>query len=240
MRSRFIPMLIASAIFLAGCTGSSESATQNETTTPTSIASTPSPAPEFAWNKGELFEVNIEKEFIQALGYENFESENGFYIFENSLYTNFESVKPKQCEASVKVEYALGVKFLSGDAYFRKNGSKMSFIETRLQVYNSSEDAQINFSNFVAASDACIGYTALIDDEEETGVDWEKIEITNPQRILFSKEKGLAKSIDTYGVTGNVIWRVGVLQQDGSSDSLALSLSNELEQRLKAKQGISQ
>ena len=240
MRAKFIPTLIASAIFLAGCTGTSDSATQSETTTPTSMASTPSPIPEFAWNKAELFEVNIENEFIQSLGYENFESENGFYIFENSLYTNFESVKPKQCEASVKVEYALGVKFYSGDAYLRKNGSKTSLIETRIQVYNSSEEAQELFSDFVATSDACIGYTALIDDEEETGVDWEKIEITNPQRILFSKEKGLAKSIDTYGVTGNVIWRVGVLQHDGSSDSLALTLSDELELRVKVKQGLSQ
>lgn len=239
MRTRFIPMLIASAIFLAGCTGTSDSATQSETTTPTSMASTPSPVPEFAWNKAELFEVNIENEFIQSLGYENFESDD-FTAADGGGNNRTFSVKPAECEATVIVDQSLDLQAASVQGHSRTSGSKMEFIFTNLQVRKSSEEARELFSDFVTQRDTCKGYIAYLDDEEVSGIEWQSTEVISPQRITFSNENGLAKMSETSGVTGNVIWSITVSLQDGGTYSLASSLSDELERRLMEKQGLSQ
>ena len=240
MRTRFIPLVIASAILLAGCTGASDSATQSETTTPTSMAPTPSPAPEFVWNKAELFEVNLENEFIQSLGYENFESEIGFNAIEGGTSNEPFSVKPAECEVTVKVVYQRDLEAASSTFYQKKEGSKDNFIQVVLRVYKSSEGAQEIFSDFVKQRNECNGFIAYLDDEEASGLDWQSTEILSPQLIIFSTEKGSAKMRETFGVVGNVIWSINVLLHDGGTDSLASSLSNELEQRLMEKQGLSQ
>jgi hypothetical protein len=142
-------MLIASAIFLASCTDSSDSAKQNEVTPIASVTSAPSPAPEFVWNKAELFEVNIENEFIQSLGYENFESDD-FTAADGGGNNRPFSVKPAECEATVIVDQSLDLQAASVQGHSRTSGSIMEFIfykSSGPQVIRGSPGTLLRFCN---------------------------------------------------------------------------------------------
>ncbi len=229
MRPRFVPILIAAGILLAGC--SSPSGLANQDGSVPLVTASMDTKQEFEWTKELLFEAMLDPNLVESWGYkagsDGKSAVDDFETDDQNLFMDDEIlVKPSDCELVSKM-------ILSGDKIGAKYFSLLWHSDLKedldfksfwnfVYAFESKEYAEQTFAQLVTDQEQCGSFSLVADGDVLSWKIWDAPTVKQSDLLIGFDGEGKATA---FGLNGSAIWVLNVTNADSSSSSQDVAIA---------------